>query len=63
MADMNDKSPHMQPTMVRLPPEMHEAVKALAEAEGRTMALTIRRAVRQYLEREAEASELAEWDS
>lgn len=43
----------LQPTVVRLPPEMHEAVKRRAEEEDRTMAQTIRRAVRQYLATDA----------
>lgn len=43
----------MQPTMVRLSPAMHAAVKALSDEEDRTMAQTIRRAIRQYLERSA----------
>jgi predicted transcriptional regulator len=42
-------APPLQPTVVRFPPDMHEAVKARAEAEDRTMAQTIRRAVKQYL--------------
>lgn len=39
----------LQPTMVRLPVDLHEAVKARAERDDRTMASTIRRAVKQYL--------------
>ena len=40
----------MQPVMVRMPPDLYEAVKRDAEAEDRTMAQTIRRAVKQYIE-------------
>lgn len=36
--------------LVRVPPEMHEAVKIRAEAEERPMATVVRRALRNYLE-------------
>ena len=38
------------PTVVRFPPDVFAALKARAEADDRTMAQTIRRAVRFYLE-------------
>ena len=38
-----------QPTYVRLPTELHEAVKARSQEEDRTMAQTIRVALRYYL--------------
>ncbi len=38
-----------QPMYVRLPVELHEAVKTRAAAEDRTMAQTIRVALRYYL--------------
>ena len=39
-----------QPVNVRLPKELHEAVLTRAEAEDRTMAQTIRVALRYYLQ-------------
>lgn len=45
---MSQTSP-LQPTVVRLPVDMHRAIRERAEAEDRTMAQTIRRAVKQYL--------------
>lgn len=39
-----------QPVNVRLPRELHEAVLSRAEVEDRTMAQTIRVALRYYLE-------------
>lgn len=39
-----------QPMYVRLPKDLHAAVKARAEADERTMAQTIRLALRIYLE-------------
>ena len=39
----------MWKVIVRMTPEMHAAVKRRAVAEDRTMAQTIRRAVKQYL--------------
>lgn len=38
-----------QPINVRLPRELHEAVLARAEAEDRTLAQTVRVAIRYYL--------------
>jgi len=38
-----------QPTYVRLPKDLHEAVKQRASEEERTMAQTIRLALRYYL--------------
>jgi len=38
-----------QPTYVRLPKELHEAVKSRAVEEDRSMAQTIRVALRYYL--------------
>lgn len=50
---MAEKSPRAtassQPTYVRLPRELHEAVKERSKAEGRSMALTVRDALRYYL--------------
>ena len=40
----------MQPVMVRLPPDLYAEVKAVAQREDRTLAQTIRRAIRLYLE-------------
>lgn len=39
----------MKPVMVRLAPAMYEQLKACAEAEDRTVAQTIRRAINHYL--------------
>jgi predicted HicB family RNase H-like nuclease len=39
-----------QPTYVRLPRDLHAAVVARAKAEDRSMAATIRVALRRYLE-------------
>jgi hypothetical protein len=39
-----------QPVNVRLPKDLHEAVLTRAEAEDRTMAQTIRVALRYYLQ-------------
>lgn len=41
---------HEQPVNVRLPRELHEAILKRAEAEDRTMAQTIRVALRYYLQ-------------
>lgn len=38
--------------VVRMPADMHEAIKAAAKANDRTMAQEVRRAVRLYLEGE-----------
>lgn len=43
-------SPDVQPTYVRLPSELHAAVKQRAVADERTMAQTIRHALRYYLQ-------------
>ncbi len=45
---MADRDP-IQPTYVRLPAELHQAVKERSAAEERTMAQTIRVALRYYL--------------
>lgn len=42
----------MQQCLIRLPVEIHNRLKAHCDAEDRTMAAVIRRAVRQYLDRE-----------
>lgn len=42
----------LQPTIVRLPADLHQAVRERAERDDRTMAQTIRRAVKQYLANE-----------
>lgn len=39
----------LQPTVVRLPVDMHRAVRERSARDDRTMAQTIRRAVKQYL--------------
>ncbi len=44
----------VQPTYVRLPSELHRAVKERATAEDRTMAQTIRVALRHYLKTAAD---------
>lgn len=41
----------MLPVVVRMPPDLYEKVKAMAEFEDRTISQTIRRAVKQYVER------------
>ena len=38
-----------RPLLVRMPPELHEAVKATAEKEDRTMAAVVREALRCYV--------------
>lgn len=43
-------SPDVQPTYVRLPSDLHAAVKERSVAEERTMAQTIRLALRYYLQ-------------
>ncbi len=40
----------VQPTYVRLPADLHAAVKERAAADERTMAQTIRHALRYYLQ-------------
>ena len=42
-------TPTERPTYVRLPTELHEAVKTRSQEEDRTMAQTIRVALRYYL--------------
>ena len=44
----------LQQMIVRLPPDMHRAVKDRAEREERTVSQTIRRALRLYLARAEE---------
>lgn len=46
---MGAEAKKVQPTYVRLPSELHQAVKERATAEDRTMAQTIRVALRHYL--------------
>lgn len=48
---MTNRADSLVPTVVRFPPDMHAALKARAEADERTMAQTVRRAVKQYLAR------------
>jgi hypothetical protein len=43
-------SDDVQPTYVRLPKELHQAVKDRSAADERTMAQTIRLALRMYLQ-------------
>lgn len=43
-------SDDVQATYVRLPKELHQAVKDRSEADERTMAQTIRLALRMYLQ-------------
>jgi predicted HicB family RNase H-like nuclease len=38
----------LRPTLVRLPPDLHDAIKAKAAAEERSMAQAIRHALRLY---------------
>jgi predicted DNA-binding protein len=38
----------VRPLLVRMPPELHEAVKATAEKQDRTMAQVAREALRAY---------------
>ncbi len=42
--------PDVQPTFVRLPRELHTAVKERAASDDRTMSQTIRVALRYYLQ-------------
>lgn len=48
-------SDDVQPTYVRLPKELHQAVKERSAAEERTMAQTIRLALRMYLQSPSQA--------
>ena len=41
------------PVLVRLPPDLHDALKATAQAEDRSMAAVVRVALRQYVEQAA----------
>lgn len=41
----------IRPVVIRMPAELHEAVKAKAASEERSMAQAIRYALRQYLEK------------
>jgi hypothetical protein len=41
--------PELRPTFVRLPRDLHEAIKQRAIADDRTMSQTIRVALRYYL--------------
>ena len=49
-----------QPMYVRLPTELHEAVKTRSQADERTMAQTIRLALRYYLQN---THPVAQWPS
>lgn len=40
----------IQPTLVRLPSDLHAAIKVRAAADDRTMAQTVRVALRYYLQ-------------
>jgi predicted DNA-binding protein len=42
------------PLLVRMPPDMHQAVKQRADAEDRTMSAVVRRAIRTHLESDAD---------
>jgi len=42
-------SEKLDPVMVRMPPDLHEAIKAKAASEERSMAQTIRYALRLYV--------------
>lgn len=46
----HDLSKQHQQVIVRMPTDMHEAIKQQAEAQDLSMAQAIRAAVRQYLE-------------
>jgi predicted transcriptional regulator len=41
----------LRPVLIRMTPELHDAIKAIAAAEERSIATTMRRALRQYVER------------
>lgn len=45
---MSEKRDTVQ-VLVRLTPDLHQELKARADEDDRTMAATIRRAIRQYL--------------
>ena len=47
---LRQKDPSEQPMYVRLPAELHEAVKLRSQQDERTMAQTIRLALRFYLQ-------------
>jgi predicted DNA-binding protein len=47
---MTDQPATMQPVMVRMPEELYAEVKRLADEQDRTIAQTIRRAVKQYVQ-------------
>ncbi|MGO9583565.1 MAG: ribbon-helix-helix protein, CopG family [Acidimicrobiales bacterium] len=44
------ESEQAQPVVVRMPADLHKALKAKAEREERSMAQTIRYALRQYVQ-------------
>ncbi|MDP8975813.1 MAG: hypothetical protein M3N28_05490 [Actinomycetota bacterium] len=44
------KKNSQQFVVVRMPPELHDAIKARAAADERTMAQAVRHAVRHYLD-------------
>ena len=46
-------SENVIPLLVRMPPDLHAAVKAAAEAEDRSMASVVRQALRQYVDEAA----------
>jgi len=45
-----DPKQELQPVVIRLPVEMHQQLKDRAAEEERTMAQTVRRALKRYLE-------------
>ena len=45
-----------QQVIVRVPAQMHDAIKRCAETEERTMSQVVRRALRRYLEAEEAAA-------
>ena len=46
---MKDTRPALQQVIVRMPPEMHEAIKEAAVESDLTMSQVVRAAVRRYL--------------
>jgi len=49
--EVTPMSDTMQQVMIRMPSDMYDDVKRLAESEDRTVAAEIRRAVRHHLEK------------
>lgn len=50
MCDCGDMADELQATYVRLPKDLHQAVKDRSAEDERTMAQTIRLALRHYLQ-------------